>query len=49
MEAADVDQDGDLDLLLGSFYLAITPTPKAYLERWKTENKGVVVLENRLR
>jgi hypothetical protein len=49
MEAADVDQDGDLDLLLGSFYLAITPTPKAYLERWKTEKKGVVILENTLR
>ena len=49
MEAADIDRDGDLDLLLGSFYLAITPTPKVLLERWKTENKGVVVLENRLR
>ncbi|MPR34688.1 FG-GAP repeat domain-containing protein [Salmonirosea aquatica] len=49
MDAADVDQDGDLDLLLGSFYLAITPTPKSLLERWKTENKGVLVLENTLR
>ena len=49
MDAADVDQDGDLDILLGSFYLAITPTPKALLERWKRENKGVVVLENTLK
>ena len=49
MDAADVDQDGDLDLLLGSFYLAITPTPKPLLERWKRENKGVLVLENTLR
>jgi hypothetical protein len=49
MDAADVDQDGDLDLLLGSFYLAITPTPKPLLERWKTENKGILYLENTLR
>ncbi len=49
MDAADVDQDGDLDILLGSFYLAITPTPKKFLERWKQGNKGVVVLENRLK
>ena len=49
MDTADVDQDGDLDLLLGSFYLAITPTPKKYLERWKQENMGVLVLENTLR
>ena len=49
MEAADVDQDGDQDILLGSFYLAITPTPKAYLERWKSEKQGVVILENMLR
>ncbi len=49
MDAADVDQDGDMDLLLGSFYLAITPTPKELLERWKTENKGILYLENTLR
>ncbi|TDB63608.1 FG-GAP repeat domain-containing protein [Arundinibacter roseus] len=49
MEAADIDEDGDLDLLLGSFYLAITPTAKEDLERWKTGNKGVLILENKLR
>ena len=46
MEAADVDQDGDLDLLLGSFYLTVTPTPQAAKERWQREKKGVVLLEN---
>lgn len=49
MDAADIDRDGDIDLLLGSFYLAITPTPQAMLERWKRENKGVIVLENKLK
>jgi len=49
MDAADVDQDGDLDILLGSFYLSITPTPQELLERWKRENKGVVMLENTLK
>jgi hypothetical protein len=49
MDVADVDQDGDLDILLGSFSLTITPTPKAIKERWNRENKGVILLENQLR
>jgi hypothetical protein len=49
MDVADVDRDGDLDILLGSFSLTITPTPKDVKERWNRENKGVVLLENTLR
>ncbi len=49
MSAADIDRDGDVDLLLGSFYFALTPTPETMLERWKKENKGVVLLENKLK
>ncbi|GAB3170140.1 FG-GAP repeat domain-containing protein [Telluribacter humicola] len=49
MDIADVDRDGDQDILLGSFSLTITPTPKEVKERWNRENKGVVLLENKLR
>ncbi|MBO0947173.1 FG-GAP repeat domain-containing protein [Fibrella forsythiae] len=49
MEAADVDQDGDDDLLLGSFSRAITPTPQTLSKKWFTDGKGIVLLENQLR
>ncbi|HEY0108363.1 MAG TPA: VCBS repeat-containing protein [Fibrella sp.] len=49
MEAADVDQDGDDDLLLGSFYRAITPTPKPLQKEWYTSGKGILMLENQKR
>ncbi|MGV3561217.1 FG-GAP repeat domain-containing protein [Larkinella arboricola] len=46
MDAADVDQDGDEDILLGSFALRVTPTPKELLERWQKTKAGVMLLEN---
>ncbi|RCR68431.1 FG-GAP repeat domain-containing protein [Larkinella punicea] len=46
MDAADVDQDGDEDLLLGSFAFRVTPTPKALLDRWRQSKAGVILLEN---
>ena len=46
MEAGDVDQDGDDDLLLGSFYRAITPTPPPLLKQWYSSGKGILLLEN---
>ncbi|MEZ0538621.1 FG-GAP repeat domain-containing protein [Fibrella sp. Tmos10] len=49
MEVADVDQDGDDDLLLGSFYRAITATPRPLLQQWYRDGKGILVLENQKR
>ena len=49
MEAGDVDQDGDDDLLLGSFYRAITPTPPPLLKQWYSSGKGILLLENQKR
>ncbi|GAB3326580.1 hypothetical protein GCM10027299_25760 [Larkinella ripae] len=46
MDAADVDQDGDEDLLLGSFAFRVTPTPKELLQRWRQSKAGVILLEN---
>ncbi|GAB3251617.1 hypothetical protein GCM10027347_10160 [Larkinella harenae] len=46
MDAADVDQDGDDDILLGSFAFRVTPTPKELLQRWRQSKAGVILLEN---
>ncbi|GAB3930010.1 hypothetical protein GCM10028804_39000 [Larkinella terrae] len=47
MDAADVDQDGDEDILLGSFVFRVTPTPKELIERWRKSKAGIILLENR--
>ncbi|MBC8155463.1 MAG: VCBS repeat-containing protein [Bacteroidetes bacterium] len=47
MDAGDVDQDGDDDLLLGSFGMSSTPVPAELKARWRQEGKGVLLLENR--
>ncbi|WP_234736876.1 FG-GAP repeat domain-containing protein [Tellurirhabdus bombi] len=46
IKAADVDQDGDLDVLLGSFFRAVSPTPPDFQERWR-QAPGVFLLENK--
>ncbi|RRA97607.1 FG-GAP repeat domain-containing protein [Larkinella rosea] len=46
MDAADVDQDGDEDILLGSFAFRVTPTPKELMDRWRKSKAGVILLEN---
>lgn len=46
MDAGDVDRDGDVDLLLGSFQLSSTPVPPALRARWQQEQQGVILLEN---
>ncbi len=47
MEAADYDQDGDDDLLLGSFHFSVTKTPERYKMQWRQQSNGLVVLENK--
>jgi hypothetical protein len=46
MDVADVDQDGDEDILLGSFAFRVTPTPKELINRWRQSKAGVIMLEN---
>ncbi|WP_266368180.1 FG-GAP repeat domain-containing protein [Tellurirhabdus rosea] len=48
MAAADVDRDGDTDLLLGSFFMSVTPTPPDRIEQWR-RLPGAWLLENRSR
>ncbi len=48
MDAGDVDQDGDTDLLLGSLAFEIVP-PNPLLQKWVQEGIPFVLLENRLK
>lgn len=45
MEAGDYDQDGDEDIILGSF--TYTPAPPALQEKWRKEGASLVVLRNK--
>jgi len=48
MEAADIDRDGDEDLLLGAYYQALRPLPPGLNERWQ-QAEGLTVLVNQRR
>ncbi|MFD2569039.1 FG-GAP repeat domain-containing protein [Spirosoma soli] len=49
LEKADVDQDGDLDLLLGQFSFSPVAVPPALQQQWNTVDYKLVVLINRRR
>ncbi len=48
MDAGDLDGDGDIDLVLGSFALGPTtiPVPQSTRDNWKTNGAAVLLLEN---
>ena len=46
MDASDIDNDGDEDIVLSSLTLGFTPVPKVLTERWKNDNVDIMVLEN---
>ncbi|MGB7395061.1 MAG: FG-GAP-like repeat-containing protein [Pricia sp.] len=48
MDAADVDNDGDDDIILSAFSYGFTPVPKNVSELWKSSDVDVMILENRL-
>lgn len=48
MDAADMDGDGDEDIVLSSLTLVFAPVPKVFSERWEGSNVDIVVLENKL-
>ena len=49
MVTGDVDQDGDDDLLLGSFFRPTTPDYADLMNYWRKPGAGIMLLENRLR
>ncbi len=49
MDAADIDGDGDEDLLLSAFTYVFTPVPEELSEQWSQGNVDLLVLENKLK
>ncbi len=49
MDAADVDQDGDTDIMLSSFTNNFTKIPDSLSKLWYDNNVDVMVLKNKLK
>ncbi|QMU30714.1 FG-GAP repeat domain-containing protein [Adhaeribacter radiodurans] len=47
LTTGDIDQDGDEDIMLGSFIFATTPVPPPLQEQWIKSSPSVLVLKNR--
>ncbi|NER17386.1 FG-GAP repeat domain-containing protein [Spongiivirga citrea] len=48
MDAGDVDQDGDQDIILSSFSYVFTPVPDALSKQWNEGKVDLMLLENKL-
>jgi hypothetical protein len=48
IEKADVDDDGDVDILLGNFAQTPGAVPQYLDEQWKNAKYGLILLENQL-
>lgn len=49
METADVDQDQDLDIILGSYVGSPAPVPDSLNRKWLRGNTDLLVLENQMK
>ncbi|QNF31467.1 VCBS repeat-containing protein [Adhaeribacter swui] len=48
LTTGDLDQDGDEDIMLGSFIFATTPVPPLLQEQWLKNGPSVLLLKNQL-
>lgn len=48
MDAADMDGDGDKDIILGNAFIPVGHVPQQYIEEWRNKPVSITVLENTL-
>ncbi|UWX56041.1 FG-GAP-like repeat-containing protein [Maribacter litopenaei] len=48
MDTGDVDQDGDVDIVLSSFSYSFTTVPKHLNEAWRNSDVDLLITENNL-
>lgn len=48
MDAGDVDNDGDIDIILSAFSYAFIQIPKEVEQQWKDNDIDILLLENKL-
>lgn len=49
ISAGDIDQDGDDDILLGSFFRPVNASYEKLMNDWRKPGAGIMVLENRVK
>ncbi|UII76463.1 VCBS repeat-containing protein [Flagellimonas sp. HMM57] len=49
MDAEDIDNDGDKDIILSSLTYTFSPTPEDLLKHWSENNVDLMVLKNELK
>jgi len=48
MDAGDIDNDGDLDIIISAFSYAFIPIPKEVQKKWEENDIDIIVLRNNL-
>ena len=49
MDSGDVDNDGDVDIVLSSFTYGFTPVPKEFTDVWNQSKVDLMLLNNKLK
>lgn len=49
LEKADIDGDGDIDIILGNCAFSPVPVPENLGQQWKSAGYGLIVFENKLK
>jgi predicted nucleotidyltransferase len=48
LDKGDIDNDGDIDILISSFTYTFSPVPDEFQKAWEENNVDLILLENNL-